>query len=143
MRFGPSQTLTAGYYGAQLHVERTAQFFFVAFLLMSLIVGIAVGLAGLLIFIFLSHRIAGPLYRFEQSLEEVANGNLKHRFNLRQKDQLSDLAQHMNILFDVLDKKLGSLKKEINAAAKEDSPAKLKESLGRLKEILDSFKTSS
>ena len=38
--------------------------------------------------VFVSHRIAGPLYRFRKVMKTVASGDLSVRFTLRKKDYL-------------------------------------------------------
>ena len=133
-------TLTTGYSGTELRIENTATFFCVSFVLIVLIASIAMGLAGLLVFIFYSHRIAGPLFRFQKSLQEVTSGDLTGRIRLRHKDQLGDLGDSINQMTGSLDQKIGQLKKELHSASKQGVA---KDSLTRLKEIADSFKTSS
>ena len=58
-----------------------------------------------------SHRIAGPLYRIEKTIDEIAKGNLTIRIKLRQGDELSDLADEINRMAENLDKVLSSDKK--------------------------------
>lgn len=43
--------------------------------------------------LYASHKIAGPLYRFETLCQEVGDGKLDTVTNLREHDQLQDLAQ--------------------------------------------------
>ena len=133
-------TLTTGYSGTELKIENTGVFFCVSFVLIVLIASLAVGIAGMLVFIFYSHRIAGPLFRFQRSVQEISGGDLTGRIRLRQKDQLGDLGDSINEMTESLDQKIGKLKKEIHAASK---LGPTKESLARLKEIADSFKTSA
>jgi HAMP domain-containing protein len=52
--------------------------------------------------IVLSHRVAGPIYRFERSAEEVAGGNLTHKVFLRRQDELVDFRDTFNIMVDAL-----------------------------------------
>jgi methyl-accepting chemotaxis protein len=52
--------------------------------------------------IFITHKIAGPLYRLKKSLTEVAEGNLDVTVKLRKWDDLQDLAQQVNQLIDEL-----------------------------------------
>lgn len=52
-----------------------------------------VGATGLIKVLYLSHRIAGPLYRFEVLCKDVGNGNLDTITRLRDKDHLQDLAK--------------------------------------------------
>ena len=96
-------------------------------------------LVGMLVFIFYSHRIAGPLFRFQKSLQEIAGGDLSGRIHLRQRDQLGDLGESINLMAQAMDQRVAQLKKEIETASKHGD----KESLARLKEIADSFKTSA
>ncbi len=43
-----------------------------------------------------SHRMAGPIFKFEKSCATVAEGDLTHRVYLRQGDQLTDLQDQFN-----------------------------------------------
>lgn len=52
--------------------------------------------------IFVSHRIAGPLYRLKKSLSLITQGNLNVKVKLRKGDDLNDLAEHVNILVEEL-----------------------------------------
>jgi len=51
-----------------------------------------------LISIFLSHRIAGPLYKMSRAFEAVAKGDLKDDLQFRSKDHFKDLADEYNIM---------------------------------------------
>jgi nitrogen fixation/metabolism regulation signal transduction histidine kinase len=46
--------------------------------------------------VYLSHKVAGPLYRFVMCSREVANGNLKIQVNLRKGDELRELEESFN-----------------------------------------------
>ena len=50
--------------------------------------------------IFITHKIAGPLYRLKKSLFMITEGNLDVKVKLRKGDDLKDLAEHVNILVD-------------------------------------------
>jgi methyl-accepting chemotaxis protein len=52
--------------------------------------------------VLLSHRVAGPLYRFEKSAEEVAAGNLTHKVFLRDRDELVEFRDAFNSMVDSL-----------------------------------------
>ena len=45
---------------------------------------------------YVSHRFAGPIYRFEQSAQEVSTGDLTHRVSLRTGDELLELQEEFN-----------------------------------------------
>ncbi|MDD5655791.1 MAG: methyl-accepting chemotaxis protein [Elusimicrobia bacterium] len=52
----------------------------------------------LLISVFVSHRFAGPIYRFEKSAQAVAKGDLTHRVCLRTGDELMELQEEFNAM---------------------------------------------
>lgn len=52
----------------------------------------------------LSNRIAGPLYRFENTCREIAKGNYKIRVRLRDGDGLRGLEKEFNLMLEALDK---------------------------------------
>jgi len=65
----------------------------------------ATGLALLLIAfhsIHVSHRIAGPLYRFRKVFEALAQGDLTQRAGVRRKDYLAQDAEAINAMIDGL-----------------------------------------
>lgn len=59
--------------------------------------------------IFISHKIAGPIYRFEKQAKAVGEGDLTLKFKLRKGDELKELA-------DVLEKMVGALRNKIKDA---------------------------
>ena len=67
----------------------------------------AVLLVALLVFIqvvLASHRVAGPIYRLEKALMELARGNYKERMRLRKGDQFREVEPIVNSLAESLEK---------------------------------------
>jgi methyl-accepting chemotaxis protein len=60
--------------------------------------------------LFLTHRVAGPLYRFERSLEEMNVGNFDFEIRLRSKDEGKELARMLNDLNTKLSSQLGEMR---------------------------------
>jgi len=56
----------------------------------------------LLISLYISHRFAGPIYRFEKSADIVASGDLTHRVALRTGDELKELQDKFNAMLAAL-----------------------------------------
>ena len=144
-----TDTVTTGYFNSILTVERTPNFFFAPVVFIMLIVGVGVAIAGMIVFILLSHRIAGPLYRFERDLEEIAAGDLTKRINLRKTDQLADFKEALNSLIESLDHRMGLIKTSFaelkELLAKKDDPAaasKIEKDLNILKNQIDHFKAT-
>ena len=53
--------------------------------------------------IYLTHRVAGPLFRFEQTARELIRGNLALRIRLRKGDELHELAGLLNEVLDTIE----------------------------------------
>jgi len=79
--------------------------------------------------IFLSHKIAGPIYRIEKFLGDMTNGNFSSRIGLRKGDELVSMADKINILNDSLRSTIGSHK---------SSMGKIVAELTELKKLIDS-----
>ena len=54
----------------------------------------------------LSHRMAGPVYRFEQTCKAIAQGDFSQRVHLRKGDQLTELQTEFNNMMDVIESRL-------------------------------------
>ena len=54
----------------------------------------------------LSHRMAGPVYRFEQTCKAIAKGDFSQRVHLRKGDQLTELQTEFNNMMDVVESRL-------------------------------------
>jgi methyl-accepting chemotaxis protein len=63
----------------------------------------------------ISHRIAGPVYRFERSAEDVAKGDLTSKIFLREGDELGDLREGFNTMVESLNQKVSA---SVSSAAK-------------------------
>jgi methyl-accepting chemotaxis protein len=60
--------------------------------------------------IYLTHRLAGPLYRFERHAADLAEGDLSLRIRLRQGDELQELARMINETIEKLDGTLAEIR---------------------------------
>ena len=56
--------------------------------------------------LLLTHRVAGPLFRFEKAFDEMVGGDISNKIILRQKDEGKDLAQKINAFNFILGDKL-------------------------------------
>ena len=86
------QTLTTQFHGENLALVKhaiTYRLFLRSFLLI---------LAIAIISVFLSHRIAGPIYKFEQTIKECASGENVKEIKLRKGDEFYELASAINNL---------------------------------------------
>jgi len=64
---------------------------------------LALYMVGVTIFAVLaSHKLAGPIYRFERSARAVASGDLTHRVRLRVGDEMEDFRDEFNSMIESL-----------------------------------------
>ncbi len=63
-----------------------------------------------LLSLFLSHRIAGPIYRFQKILREAEKGNLSTAVHLRKTDEFKELSRDFNLFFKNLSSQLNEIK---------------------------------
>lgn len=71
--------------------DRVVQFNTVLLVKIALYLGLM-----LLISLYVSHRFAGPIYRFEKSCQSLSSGDLTHRVSLRTGDELMELQEEFN-----------------------------------------------
>ena len=103
--------------------------------------------------IFLSHKIAGPMYRIEKSAEAIERGDLRVNFKIRKGDEMKDTAGALEKMVESLHDDIKKMKAEsialeerINLLAErgvipnEDS-RRLKEMLGTIDSVLSKYKT--
>ncbi len=86
--------------------------------------------------IFLTHKIAGPLYRFQQSCRDVSSGNLSLRIKLRRFDEAQEIAKTFNEMTEKLDQSVKRMKRII----REENDSSLLKT--KLEQELSQFKTS-
>jgi methyl-accepting chemotaxis protein len=68
--------------------------------------------------IYLTHRLAGPLFRIEHTARELIRGNLALRIRLRKGDELHELAGLLNEVLDTLEQAIRGIR-ESEAHARE------------------------
>lgn len=64
-----------------------------------------------LISAILSHKMAGPVYRFEQTCKAIAKGDFSQRVHLRKGDQLMELQDEFNKMMDRVEAEINQNKK--------------------------------
>lgn len=106
-------TLTSSFYKSRLVVQTTAEAILPAVLATNLITFIIISLASIAVCLFVSHKIAGPLFRFEKDIKSIGEGDLTLRIHLRQKDQLVDLVRELNTMTGGLHARITGLRDQL------------------------------
>lgn len=131
---------TTVFENSRLEVKSTADFILPLLILSGLAAIIAAGTATILVTLFISHRIAGPLYRLEKDIAEVNKGNLAVEIRVRKKDELQDLAKSLNQMLQSIRKTIIEVSREIESLTITALSEKDQQKLGNAKNILKKFK---
>ncbi len=75
----------------------------------------------LLLTIFFSHKLAGPVYRLEVAMNRVLDGDYTEQVRLRNGDQLTNLAELLNEVIE----SSGTTIKELSEASSEEGKKKI------------------
>lgn len=97
-----SDTLTIAYKDYNLRIGKTPLILLREILGAHWIFIVTAALVVVVLSMFFTHRLAGPLFRFEKSVEEMVKGNFDFEIHLRKKDEGKELAETMNRLIDMI-----------------------------------------
>jgi methyl-accepting chemotaxis protein len=108
------------------------------------------GFIALTVSLFYPQKIAGPVYRLEKRIQNIASGNLTEDIRLRSNDELQDLAREINHMGASLRERLLAAKKssvyldtiiqkDLAGSCSEQAVQKLRAESARLKKIFDDF----
>jgi hypothetical protein len=97
-----------------------------------------------IIFVILnaSHRIAGPMYRFNQALNEMGGRNLRAMTSIREDDQLAEISASLARVRDVWGgdvARLRSLAAEAQGALAAGAGEVVEQKLAEIKTLLDGY----
>ncbi len=132
--------ITDSFYDAHIKIRRVSDLLIPVIAAGSLVSFIC----GTLFAIFIPQKIAGPLYRIENNLHELRDGDLTVSFQLRKGDILQDFADTVNETAKDFSGKIGFMKKtqqELEQAITENNADLTSLSLKQQKDNLEFFKT--
>jgi len=90
--------------------------------------------------IFISHKLAGPMYRFEQSAKAVSQGDLSVRFGVRKGDEMKKAALSLEYMTETLRKdieRIKNLNNELKEKVNKLSSSSSNKEIEHIKEIVD------
>ncbi|NWF76752.1 MAG: methyl-accepting chemotaxis protein [Nitrospirae bacterium] len=103
-------TLTVVYKDYNLQIGKTPLVLLMEILESHWIFIVTTGFSVVILSMFLTHRFAGPIYRFEKSVEEMIKGNFNFEVRLRKKDEGKELAYLMNQLLSIMSSRIKELR---------------------------------
>jgi methyl-accepting chemotaxis protein len=106
-------TLTTSYVNSRLLIQNTPLAIMPSVVLTTLITIVVVGIVIAIVTLLVSHKIAGPMYRFEKDIERIAGGDLKNHINLRKGDQFQETVKTLNSMIDSLNLKVTEIRKDV------------------------------
>ena len=88
----------------------------------------------------ISHRMAGPIFKFEKSCATVGEGDLSHRVYLRKGDQLTDLQDCFNEMMGAVNEVVKEYENFRVEAASSGQGDKAEALSNKIREIMPKFK---
>jgi len=139
-------SLTSSFHHSKLVIENTALAILPTVIYTSLVTLGLLTIATIIFTLFISHKIAGPMFRFEKELREIGNGDLTKKISLREKDQAGEMAECINDMTASLREKIilirTGLERILESAREQNASKELIEELENLhKDILDNLKS--
>lgn len=136
------QSTTVSILNSRVAVRTTADFILPILAQTVVIVVVIIGMAAIMITLFFSHKIAGPLYRFKKVMEALEKGDFSSGFKIRRLDQLQDLADAFNRMITKITEELvalksnfSSLKEKLNSISENEVAEHKRAYLNELKKI--------
>ncbi|MEW5746969.1 MAG: hypothetical protein AB1805_16185 [Nitrospirota bacterium] len=137
-----SDSLTIVYENYDIRLGKTPAMLITEILKAHWIFILASGIIVSVLSIFLTHRFAGPIYRFERSVDEMIRGDVSFDIRLRKHDSGKELAALMNLFTLTLSSKINEMRRLVESADRhiEETLAKLPSGSGRAGDALTRVK---
>ncbi len=133
-------TLTSSFEDSRLVIKQTSFAIMPMVIYTNLFTLVLITIAAIAVVLYISHRIAGPMFRFEKDLQEIGEGNLMKKISLRKKDQFTDMANSFNTMTSELRNRVlevdGCVVDLMEAELNGKSPEKYREELERIHALI-------
>jgi methyl-accepting chemotaxis protein len=96
-------TVTASYSSSHLVLEKTSDAIMATLVITNLAVLVAFIIVTIFVTLYVSFKIGGPLYRFQQDMALLGQGRVAKRIRLRRNDQLQKFASEINSMAEGLE----------------------------------------
>lgn len=111
-------TLTSTFRESRLEIRSTASVILPAVIYTNLITLGLITVATVIVTLFISHKLAGPLFRFEKEIREIGKGNLTKNVCLRKNDQMIALCDDLNRMCEGLRGKITAIRDDLGEIAR-------------------------
>jgi len=131
-------TLTSSFQNSRLVIQETGAAILPAVLYTNLITLGLISAITVFVTLFISHKIAGPIYRVEKEMKNIAFGNLSNKISLRKNDQIKEMAESLNQMAESLHEKMVEIRNEVDhlqtSAVHQNAPKTVIDEIQRLKQ---------
>jgi len=100
--FFSNRTLITSFENSRLVVKSTTSYLLPGLLYGGAIVGLISVIVTYIIVLLMTHRLVGPVYRFEKHAQKIGSGELYSNLNIRKKDQFQNMVTSFNNMTDDL-----------------------------------------
>ncbi|MBU0650980.1 methyl-accepting chemotaxis protein [bacterium] len=140
--FFTQNTLTTAFENSRLTIKSTADFILPTLLMSTAVMVVLISLVSLFVIVLFSHRIAGPIFRFEKYFDKLKEGYISDQIYIRTTDEIKELADKCNEMTKELSKHIDLVKTEtVRLGLLEDGFNKIVEENKKVsKEQLDGIK---
>lgn len=104
------RALDKNYYSAHMTMKSVGEILKPTLVWLTVVFAAVFGAAAMVITLYVSHHIAGPLYAIRRYLENIARGELNFEPRLRDKDQTTPLAQSLTQAVETLNERLVAIR---------------------------------
>ncbi|MBU4376778.1 MAG: methyl-accepting chemotaxis protein [Candidatus Omnitrophica bacterium] len=108
-----SQSVITVFENSRIVIKPSTEFIMPGLILSGLVSIALVGVTTIIIVLFISHRIAGPLYKIESSLEKMGDGDLSFDISFRKNDETKILSEVFNRARRRLNNMISGIKKDL------------------------------
>jgi methyl-accepting chemotaxis protein len=140
--FLAKQSTSVSIVDSRVIVRSTADFLLPVLFQTVAVVVVLIGLAAVGVTLLVSHKIAGPLYRFQKVMQTLTEGDFSKDFRIRKLDQLQNLADEFNNMIsktrgqlNLLKTNFVSLKSKLDDLPESEVSSQKRSSLKELKSI--------
>ncbi len=138
-------TLTTSFQQSRLVIQNTGLAILPSVIITNLITFALITIAAMIVTLFVSHKIAGPLLRFEKEIKIIGEGDLTREIKLRGSDQVTEIGESLSTMVGDLHEKVVDIKNRTEhlcqTALDQNVPQEIRDQLDQLcQKIENGFK---
>ena len=134
--FFSQDTLTSSFSHSRLVIRSTAEAMLPAIITTNLISLALIIVTTIIVTLYISHKIAGPIFRLENELQRIGRGDLTTTVSLRNNDQMLAFAQRVNVMTADLNRRVTGIRHQAEniskAASQPDSLEEVRRQVNKL-----------